>query len=534
LPSVDQQPVFEPAAMRSLMLDMAQQRAVDAVLDLAVRRLTVRSSVALARIWLAAPGDVCASCRMRPECPDQTECLHLAASAGGPLDGSTVWDRLDGRYRRFPFGVRKVGRILAEAAPVDVLDQAADSGWIVDPDWAKREGIRGFGGQPLVHRGKTLGVLAVFTRRPMVPENLPWLRMVADHAAAAIANARAFEEIDRLQRRLELENEHLREEVRDARGFGDVVGSSDGLRKVLTQVDLVAAGDTSVLVAGESGTGKELIARAIHERSERRARPLVTVNCASIPHDLFESEFFGHVKGAFTGAARDRIGRFQLADSGSIFLDEVGEIPLELQGKLLRVLQEGTFERVGDERTRKVDVRVIAATNKDLEKEAAAGRFREDLYYRLSVFPIDVPPLRKRVEDVALLARHFLESSARRLGLPVPSLKKRHAAELEAYPWPGNVRELQNVVERAVIRSRSGPLEFDLPGAAAATPIPQAAKGDRPVLTQAQWKQLERDNLRAALEATGWRVSGPHGAAVLLGMKPTTLASRIRALRIER
>lgn len=525
-------PVFDPDSMRSLLLDMAQERTVGAVLNLAVQRLTVRECVALARIWLTGPGDICTSCRMRPECPSQTECLHLAASGGGARGGSETWDRLDGRYMRFPLGVRKVGRIMAEAAPVDILDDAADSGWIVNPEWAKREGIRGFGGQPLVHRGETLGVLAVFTRQPMTKESLLWLRMVADHSATAIANARAFEEIDRLQRRLELENEHLREEVRDARGFGDVVGASACLRKVMTQVDLVAAGDTSVLVTGESGTGKELIARAIHERSERGDRPLVKVNCASIPRDLFESEFFGHVKGSFTGAVRDRMGRFQLADSGTIFLDEVGEIPLELQSKLLRVLQEGTFERVGDERTRKVNVRVIAATNKDLEQEVAAGRFREDLYYRLSVFPVEVPPLRKRLDDVPLLAQHFLGEAARRLRLPEPRLKKRHVAELQAYEWPGNVRELQNAVERAVIRSRSGPLEFDLPSTAAAAE--PAEETERPIWTQEQWKELERQNIEAALQETGWRVSGPKGAAGLLGMKPTTLASKIRALGLRR
>ena len=227
-------------------------------------------------------------------------------------------------------------------------------------------------------------------RAQLGPEKAAWLRLFADHAATAIANARAFEEIERLKGQLELENEYLREEVKIAHGFGEIVGQSEALRKVLDQVGLVGPADTSVLICGESGTGKELIARAIHECSRRPDRPMITVNCASVPHELFESEFFGHTKGAFTGAIRDRLGRFELADGGTLFLDEVGEIPLELQGKLLRVLQEGTFERIGDERTRTVDVRIVAASNRDLKQEVEAGRFRHDLYYRLSVFPIEV------------------------------------------------------------------------------------------------------------------------------------------------
>ena len=262
----------------------------------------------------------------------------------------------------------------------------------------------------------------------------------------------------------------------------------------------------------------------------------IEVNCASIPRDLFESEFFGHVQGAFTGAVRDRMGRFELADGGTLFLDEVGEIPLEMQSKLLRVLQEGTYERIGEEQTRRADVRLIAATNRDLAHEVAAKRFRQDLYYRLSVFPIEVIPLRDRKEDVPLLAATFLESHSRKLGLPVPTLKKKHIRDLQAYDWPGNVRELQNVIERAVIRSRTGPLRFDLPvGAAAELPADDHDSTDaREPLTDVEMKQFERDNLRSVLELTGGKIYGPGGAAEYLGVHPATLSSRLKAMEIQR
>ena len=298
-----------------------------------------------------------------------------------------------------------MGQIAATGIPLFVANTAEQSEWIARPEWATREQIRSFAGQPLVFGSETLGVIAVFSRVELSEIDIRWLRLFADQAAITIVNARAFEEIELLKRRLELENEYLREEISQSQAFGDIVGSSPALKKVLEQIDLVAGTNANVLILGESGTGKELVARAIHQRSQRRDRPLVKVNCASIPKELFESEFFGHAKGAFTGALRDRIGRFQLADGGTIFLDEVGEIPLDLQSKLLRVLQEREFERVGEETSRRVDVRIIAATNRDLEAESRAGRFREDLYYRLGVFPIQVPPLRDRAADIGPLAR---------------------------------------------------------------------------------------------------------------------------------
>ena len=341
----------------------------------------------------------------------------------------------------------------------------------------------------------------------------------------------------RLREELEHERDYLREEVNVAMNFGRIIGQSPVLQQMLKRVEAVAETPASVLLQGESGVGKELVAHAIHARSARADGPLVKVNCASIPKELFESEFFGHVKGAFTGAHRDRVGRFQLADGGTIFLDEVSEIPLELQGKLLRVLQESEFERVGDDVTRSVDVRVVAATNRDLEQLIVDGEFREDLFYRLSVFPVEVPALRERGDDIIQLAQHFLEQTCMDFGRPMMKLTRAQADKLRQYGWPGNVRELKNVIERAVILSPKNVLRLDLSmssiGAEEAVSEQPAQEEDR-ILTEDQMRAFQKNNLLAALEQTGWRVSGPDGAAQLLGVKPTTLADRIRAFGIRK
>lgn len=339
------------------------------------------------------------------------------------------------------------------------------------------------------------------------------------------------------QKNLEFENEFLQDEFRAS--FGNIVGQSPALRKVLSQIATVAPTEANVLILGESGTGKELVARAIHDMSARKERSLVRVNCASIPKELFESEFFGHIRGAFTGAIKDRVGRFELADDGTLFLDEVGEIPLDLQSKLLRVLQEGQFERVGDERTRTVKVRLITATNRDLLAEAKAGRFRLDLYYRLSVFPIEVPALRDRLEDIPPLADHFIKQASRRLGIARPRLRKAHVQELQSYDWPGNVRELQNVIERAVILAKDGLVQFDLPNRAnrdgalnGASRGLSETKDDG--LSLDQLATREREIVTAALRRTNWKIYGSDGAAALLQIKPTTLASKMKRLKIQK
>lgn len=313
--------------------------------------------------------------------------------------------------------------------------------------------------------------------------------------------------------------------------FDSILGRSPALLRILQQVEVVAATKASVLIFGESGTGKELIARSIHARSRRKGMPLVKVNCASIPQELFESEFFGHVRGSFTGAVRDRVGRFQAADGGSLFLDEVGEIPLSLQSKLLRVLQEGEFERVGEDRTRQVDVRMIAATNRVLPEEIREGRFRQDLYYRLSAFPIVVPPLRERKDDIPMLTAHFLERAGEQFDLPVPELTPAHLRLLMDWDWPGNVRELQHVVERALILGRGRTLPFDFAEMPGTRGDGVVGLGDQ-VLTAREMQDLEVRNYRNALKRAQGRIYGATGAAALLGLPPTTLASRLKTLGI--
>ncbi len=520
---------------KQILLALAETRTLAELLALVVERLAASPRIALARVWLVRPGDLCETCRFRSECPDRTNCLHLVASAGNPrARPAPDWSGIGGEFRRFPIGVRKVGLIASKGQAIEVRDELASSNWIVDAEWARREGLDGFAGEPLVHRGKVLGVLAVFCRGAIEEGCLDWLRMIANHVAAAIVNARAFDEIEALRARLEWENDYLKQEARESQPLGEIVGTSPALEAVGRKISLVAPTNSAVLILGESGTGKELVAREIHRQSPRAERPMIKVNCAAIPRELFESEFFGHAKGAFTGALRDRAGRFELAHGGTLLLDEVGEIPLELQAKLLRVLQEGEFERVGEERTRKVDVRVIAATHRDLRREAEAGRFRSDLYYRLSVFPIEVPPLRERTEDVPLLAEVFLATAARRLGRKAPKLTRAVVQRLQRYPWPGNVRELQHVIERAVLTSPGAALEVELldtaPARAASSP---AAKEAAIVRTELELRQLERENLRAALAAAGGKIYGKGGAAELLGVRPTTLSSRMKALGLD-
>ncbi len=349
-------------------------------------------------------------------------------------------------------------------------------------------------------------------------------------------------EADRKIHSLTAETEYLRSEINSRCGFDQILGQSQALNEVLEDIEQVAATDTTVLILGETGTGKELIARAIHSGSRRRDRPLVTINCAAIPAALMESEFFGHEKGAFTGATEKRHGRFALADRGTILLDEIGELSPDLQVKLLRALQEGEFQPVGSSQTRKVDIRVIAATNRDLNQAVRDGKFRDDLYYRLNVFPIQVPPLRERGNDILLLAAAFAAMFSQRIGRKIDPLSEECKRKLIAYAWPGNVRELQNVIERAVITSKDGRLNLDraLPEAASetlrASDSPSGRSQDIPdrILQVRELQQLERENILRALESTDWRVAGKGGAADLLGMNPSTLNSRIRALKVER
>jgi transcriptional regulator with GAF, ATPase, and Fis domain len=526
-----------PEALQAVALSVAAEGSLDRIQEQIVVGLAAQSGVALARVWLIKPGDICETCPFRSECRDPTRCLHLSASAGTPSSPRENWTRVGGAFRRFPLGVRKIGRVGESGQGIFIEDVRRDPDWIARPEWVRGERIVSIGAQPLVFRGERLGVLAVFSRDLWNPGMFAWLRTFADHAAIAIAHARALAQIETLKEQLELENTFLREDVRTGPAAG-MVGGSPALRKVLEQVALVAPTPARVLIQGESGTGKELVARAIHDQSARRMRPLITVNCASIPRELFESEFFGHVKGSFTGALRDRAGRFQAADGGTLFLDEVGEIPLDLQAKLLRVLQQGQFERVGEELTRRVDVRVVAATNRDLKEDVTAGRFRRDLFYRLSVFPITLAPLRERPEDLPPLVAHFLEQAARRFGRAAPRLTTHAVRTLQEYSWPGNIRELQHVIERAVLLSPGGVLQLD--GVLVEPDRTVRSESTLPpgdvapaVISDIEWRRRERLNVQAALDATGGRIYGPAGAADLLGVKPTTLMSRLRALGLR-
>jgi len=353
-----------------------------------------------------------------------------------------------------------------------------------------------------------------------------------------LRNVNERQEAEHKIRSLTIETEFLKEELHELQHFGEILGNSPALMRVLRDIQQVADTEATVLILGETGTGKEVMARAIHSNSRRHKHPFIKVNCAAIPATLIESEFFGHEQGAFTGATKKREGRFSLADGGTIFLDEIGELPLDLQGKLLRVLQEGEFEPVGSSRTQKVNVRVLAATNRDLQKEVRKGAFREDLYYRLNVFPIHLPPLRERGEDVVLLANSFVQHFSQQTGRTVSPLSSDALRRLKAYQWPGNVRELQNVIERAVITAKNGLLNLDraISDIEVSSPPHHVAEDTTTsrIRTIQELQDLERQNIRLALEQTGWKVSGEKGAAQLLGMNSSTLASRMKALGITR
>jgi PAS domain S-box-containing protein len=433
----------------------------------------------------------------------------------------------EGRPVEVLLGAAATAKLRAIADELDRRAEGERSAWIPDGLLAEPPGARPFPAEATLSRYEVRG--------------RPFYTLI-------LRNVDERLEAERRIRSLTAEADYLRAELAAEHGFAEIVGRSPALRAALKQVSQVAATDATVLLLGETGTGKELFARAIHDRSARRDRPLVKVNCAAIPAALMESEFFGHEKGAFTGATQRREGRFALADGGTIFLDEIGELPLELQGKLLRVLQEGELEPVGGTRTRKVDVRVVAATNRDLEQATRQGTFREDLYYRLSVFPIRLPPLRERGDDVVLLATAMAEKLARDLGRRVSPLGAADAAALRAYPWPGNVRELRNVVERAIITSADGRLRLDrilpaapvdgastAPASAAAAAPSRDGRAERgEILSDEELRRLERENMLAALERAGWKVGGTGGAAELVAVSPSTFKSRMKALGIRR
>jgi formate hydrogenlyase transcriptional activator len=409
------------------------------------------------------------------------------------------------------------------------------------------EGIQTVCCVPLITHGETFGSLNLASRRmdAFAPADVELLQQVAAQIAIAVENALAFKEIDALKNRLAVEKLYLEEEIRSEFNFEEIVGDSPALKRALAQVELAAPAGTTVLLLGETGTGKELFARAIHNLSPRRDRTFVKVNCAAIPSGLLESELFGHERGAFTGAINQKIGRFELADRGTLFLDEVGDIPLELQPKLLRVLQEQEFERLGGNKTQRVDVRLVAATNQDLSKLVAERAFRSDLFYRLNVFPIQIPALRERAEDIPLLVSYFVQRFSRSLNKAVEYIPAEAMEALTHYSWPGNVRELENLIERAVLLSPGKELRVPLSelksaalaattgvdSSASSTSFTSAASLTSPISTL---EEAERQHILRALKQTQWRIAGPRGAANILGMKRTTLQARMRKLGIRR
>ncbi len=457
--------------------------------------------------------------------------------------GVTLYHRETDAFRFYAVETSLPTRILQRDAVIPRVGSAV--GWVyehkashVRPDlrrerlfledeYYRREGLGRMINLPLMVGETCIGTLnigSIQTGEP-APNDLEFLKLVATQLAYAVSHVQAYEQIDRLRQLLAQENAYLVEELRLTRGFGPMVGKSQTFRTALAQIEAVGPTTTTVLVTGETGTGKELMARAIHRLSARANKPFVRVNCASLPIGLVESELFGHERGAFTGASQRRLGRFELANTGTLFLDEIGEMPFEAQAKLLRVLEEGLVDRVGGSDPVPIDVRVVAATNADLETAVTEGRFRSDLFYRLNVFPITLPPLRERREDIPLLVRHFLEVYRSKLDRPELELAPESMERLIQYSWPGNVRQLQNVIERAVILARTPIVTIEPETLSHVAPVSQSP---------ASLVEMERAHILNALESSRWRVYGRHGAAARLGLNPSTLRSRMKKLGLSR
>jgi transcriptional regulator with GAF, ATPase, and Fis domain len=504
--------------LERIALQMASSLDLQEVLTTITQGLVDELDGAFARIWLLGPGDLCADCYKVADCTNRARCLHLEASAG-------LYSNLNGEYRRIPLGALKIGKIAQGFGAIHTNDILADDR-LPNKQWMTENSLRSFAGYPLKFRWELLGVIAMFGRRQLSEEEFERLAIFANQAAIAIKNAQLFTEVAQLKNRLEAENLYLREEVKSQHNFEEIIGESPSIITVLRQIEQVAPTDSTVLIRGDTGTGKELLARAVHNLSPRRSRSLVKVNCGAIPANLVESELFGHEKGSFTGALQRRIGRFELADCGTIFLDEVGELPLDAQVKLLRVLQEREVERIGSGHSIKVNVRVIAATNRDLHAAVNAGSFRADLLYRLNVFPIEVPPLSARASDIPLLVNRFIGKLSGKMGRKIDGVSEATMDRLMKYTWPGNIRELENVIERAMILANGPMLQIDdvmLQGNSA------------PLLPVADsLKEVERAHILRVLQDMNWVIEGKQGAATRLGLHPNTLRSRMQKLGIKK
>ena len=497
---------------------MTVHHKLDEVLRAITGGLVQSAGAALARIWLYTTAESCPRCRTLPggDASGDAPSLHLCASAG-------IFAGDAGPHHCVPLGMFLGGRV-AETRQATLLNDLRSERRVRSLPWIAQHDLHAYAGYPLLFRDELEGVLGIFRPRPFDPGEFQVLGIFAAQAAIAIKNAALLEDAGRHYARLSEEKAYLEQEIQQERGSGEIVGRSPALRAVLRKLDQVAPADTTVLLCGETGTGKELLARHVHVRSPRRAAPLIRVNCAAIAPGVVESELFGHELGSFTGALERRVGRFELAHGGTLFLDEIGELPLDVQVKLLRALQEGEIERVGSGEPIRVDVRVVAATNRDLEADVAAGRFRANLFYRLNVFPVRVPPLRERVEDLPLLVDHFLAKFRRKLGKPLRFLAPESLDRLRRYAWPGNVRELQNVLERACVLAAGDPVE-----------VVDALRADTPVAAEASLRSLEdveREHILQVLGSTHGVIQGAGGAARILGLHPNTLRSRMERLGI--
>src|SRR5215472_5362029 len=490
---------------------LASKDTLKGILHRCAETLVQHFDAAFARIWTLKSGGVE---------------LELEASAG-------MYTRLDGRFSRIPVGQLKIGLIARERKAL-LTNDVQDDPRISDHQWARDEKMQSFAGYPLVVEDRVVGVMGIFSRQALTESTLETLAFSADGIAQGIDRKRAEDALKLLKDQLYRENIALRDEVDRTSMFDEIVGASNPLKVVLSRITKVAPTDSTVLITGETGTGKELIARAIHKKSQRSARAFVSVNCAAIPRDVIASELFGHEKGSFTGATQRRLGRFESADGGTIFLDEIGELPAEMQISLLRVLQEREFQRVGGNESLAVDVRVVAATNRDLSAAIAAGTFRADLFYRLNVVPIEVPPLRKRKEDIPMLVECFVERFAEKIGKQITKIDKKTLELCGRYQWPGNIRELQNVIERSVILSSGDVFSVDELWLSQRSVSPARPLKASPHAKSQVEPHSEREIIEAALAATRGRVSGPSGAAEKLGIRASTLEARIKALKINK
>jgi len=522
-------PTRHLAILRRATRHMAATRDLRGTLEAMLRGLTEGpNAVVQARCYLYTSASQCPWCREHGSTGmsfGDPPALHRVAAAG------LMADNVERRDHVFPMSSPLVGEVATSKEPL-LLNGMRDHPGVTLPEWremARRYELEALAIYPMLCRDELIGVFYTMSDRRIEADEFEAMQLFADQAAIAVKGSRLFEDMKQDHDRLAVENAYLQEEISAEGGFEDIIGESAALKAVLRQVRQVAEAESTVLLSGETGTGKELIARAVHDLSPRKSRAMIKVNCGAISPGLVESELFGHEKGAFTGALQRRIGRFELADKGTLFMDEVGELSAETQVKLLRALQEREFERVGGSRPLTVDVRLIAATNRDLQEDVNAGRFRADLFYRLNVFPIRVPPLRERRSDIPLLVRHFLAHFQRRLAKSFEAVTPESMDRLQAYSWPGNIRELQNVIERACVLSRGPVVEVR-------DALGPAARGSllpSPDETLGTLDEIDRRHIRRVLEATEGVISGPNGAAKILGLHPNTLRSRMERLGLE-